>query len=159
MGHFSGTIYDRIDGLKNVFEVAFGQTVLDLGCNCGLVAYELSKYEPKAITGIDRDQRDIQNARRIFERVPVESRFMCKDVFEAELQPHDIVLFLGLWHHLDTGPKFDTLLQRIVDATKDLLVVRSNEAVGWLPDGFELVEALPATKVVGALRVYKRITK
>ena len=83
-----------------------GKSVLDVGCNCGIVAYEISKQAPKLIHGVDIEPRCIFTARMIFQGVPVESRFDCVDLGNerkltaAIRDDYEVVLFLRVYKQL-----------------------------------------------------------
>jgi ribosomal protein L11 methylase PrmA len=80
-----------------------GRSVLDAGCNVGIVAYEIAKRGPAFIHGVDVDGFSVQAAREIFHAVPVRSRFERLDLtrpgrLEAGLEPsYDVVLLLSVY--------------------------------------------------------------
>ena len=82
------------------------RTVLDAGCNMGILAYEIAKHEPKFIHGIDRSIGYIRTAQMIFLGVALDSQFDRLDMSRAKeltaaLRPsYDIVLFLSVYQHL-----------------------------------------------------------
>jgi 2-polyprenyl-3-methyl-5-hydroxy-6-metoxy-1,4-benzoquinol methylase len=103
---FKGTWPDRLVGLFDCGIDYAGRSVLDLGCNIGIVAYEVSKRGPRLIHGIDVDRESIVTAQRIFRAAPVHSRFEQIDAgdvhrLRSALEPsYDIVLFLSVYLHL-----------------------------------------------------------
>jgi 2-polyprenyl-3-methyl-5-hydroxy-6-metoxy-1,4-benzoquinol methylase len=105
---FTGEWSDRLDSLFSCGVDFTGRSILDLGCNMGIVAYEVAKLGPISIHGIDLNRQHIQIARSIFQAVPVESRFDCMSIassrFEAALAPmYNTVLLLSVYHHLKRG--------------------------------------------------------
>jgi SAM-dependent methyltransferase len=103
---FAGTWEDRIADLFDAGIDFRGRTVLDVGCNMGIVAYEVSKKSPETIHGLDVYKPAIRIARRIFSGVPIKHRFDVVDICDERklrscLSPsYDIVLLLSVWHHL-----------------------------------------------------------
>ena len=83
-----------------------GKTVLDAGCNIGIIAYELSKRGAASIHGIDHYRSGIYAARNIFAGVDIPSRFDILDMtrdrkLRRSLKPgYDIVLFMSVWQHV-----------------------------------------------------------
>lgn len=95
--------------LAGVFECGVdfsGKTVLDAGCNVGIIAYEIAKKAPSFIHGMDNYRAGIYAARNIFLGVDIPSRFDVADLTNDRklrkiLQPaYDVVLFMSVWQHL-----------------------------------------------------------
>lgn len=103
---FVGDWNHRIGDLFNCGVEFRGRTVLDAGCNMGLLAYEIAKHEPKFIQGIDHGKDYVRVARMIFLGVDIESRFdqvdMTRDrALTAVLLPdYDVVIFLAVYPHI-----------------------------------------------------------
>lgn len=75
---FAGNWEERLSG---VFCVNYAnKSVLDVGCNIGIVACEISKRSPASIRGCDIHTRSIEAAKAIFVGSPVPSRFEALDV-------------------------------------------------------------------------------
>ena len=83
-----------------------GKTVLDAGCNLGIVGYEISKLGPASYHGVDSYQPALEVARAIFSGVSVVHRFDRVDLRRHDrlarvLSPtYDIVLFLSVYQHI-----------------------------------------------------------
>lgn len=83
-----------------------GKTILDAGCNIGIIDYEISKRKPASIHGIDTYRPGILAARNIFLGVDLPSRFDVLDLTDDRklrkiLEPsYDIVLFMVVWQHV-----------------------------------------------------------
>jgi ribosomal protein L11 methylase PrmA len=83
-----------------------GKSILDAGCNLGIVGYEISKQGPSFYHGLDIYPPALSVARAIFSGVPVEHRFDRVDLgnekqIAAVLKPaYDIVIFLAVFGHI-----------------------------------------------------------
>lgn len=83
-----------------------GKSILDAGCNVGVIDYEISKFGPSFIHGIDNYRAGIYAARNIFAGVEIPSRFEILDMADdrrlrRSLEPsYDIVLFMSVWQHI-----------------------------------------------------------
>jgi SAM-dependent methyltransferase len=106
-----GYHHNRLDGLCDLIPRAPGASVLDIGCNRGLVAFELVSAGASLVHGCDNYELGIQTAREIFADCDVRSRFEVVDLTEGsaalerafgqDYQPrYDIVLFLAVYHKL-----------------------------------------------------------
>jgi 2-polyprenyl-3-methyl-5-hydroxy-6-metoxy-1,4-benzoquinol methylase len=173
--NFSGNLFDRLRGLDFLLEQCADCTIMDIGCNEGLVAYEFARNGAKLVHGFDRDGQRVRFARRLFRDVPIESRFVRTNLavsgaeFQAKhrsvlLPEYDIVLFLGVYHHL----KRQMPVHRLHGLVEELL----NRSGHWFVDrgkcideyesrirskGFELAHSSPAIKGHGGLlQVYRR---
>jgi len=102
----------RLDGIGDILNRANGATVLDIGCNRGMVGYEFAMNGASRVMGCDLFVPGIEAARQVFSDVTgCSHRFeICdlstgpagfKKVFgkDAELR-HDIVLLLSTYHKL-----------------------------------------------------------
>ena len=100
---YNGTISERLSGIFDVDLDYAGKSILDVGCNIGIIGYEISKSRPKLIHGIDSYRPAIDTARRIFMGVDTESAFHAVDLandraLHRVLEPqYDIVLLLAVW--------------------------------------------------------------
>jgi SAM-dependent methyltransferase len=77
-----------------------GCSILDIGCGTG----EILKLLPQVTySGIDHNEANIRSAKRKFGR---KARFICDridNVFKYDLKDYDIILAVGVLHHLDEG--------------------------------------------------------
>jgi ribosomal protein L11 methylase PrmA len=94
-----------LDGIFSAGVDYAGKSILDVGCNMGVVAYEISKLGPNSIHGIDILRPHIETARMIFLGSPVESRFDCLNLGSRRLgqilrSQYDIVMLLAVYHHM-----------------------------------------------------------
>lgn len=99
----------RLDGILDLVIRAEGARVLDVGCNRGLVGFELANNRARLVHGCDIDADCIGFCRRLFiDLRNVETRFevvdltagaAALDVFGKSAQ-YDIVLMLATYHKL-----------------------------------------------------------
>ncbi|MFV1979020.1 MAG: class I SAM-dependent methyltransferase [Myxococcota bacterium] len=172
---FTGNLFDRSRGLEPVLEDCRGETILDIGSCDGLVAYEFARAGASTIHGLERDAADVYFANRLFRDVPTESRFIQADLsisgpefdrrYGQKLLPaYDMLLFLGVYHHLKRqaapealGSLIDVLLRR----TRRRAVVRTKQ-IDEMEErlrtaGFARVgEEFPEVAGMGPLRIYER---
>lgn len=98
----------RLDGLIDIVMRARGASVLDIGCNRGLVGFELANNGAEVVHGCDNYEAGIKVARELFADIRhVRSQFEVVDLREGPgaLKPYfgqtyDIVLLLATYHKL-----------------------------------------------------------
>lgn len=98
----------RLDGMTDLVVRARGASVLDVGCNRGLVGFEMANNGAKVVHGCDHYERGILTARELFADLrAVEQQFEVVDLSKgaAALRPfgdrrYDIVLMLATYHKL-----------------------------------------------------------
>jgi len=74
----------RLNGFSDLLLQAQGMSILDVGCNRGLLSYEFSNNGAKLIHGLDNYEPGIATAREIFADIPqVESQFEVVDLTEG----------------------------------------------------------------------------
>jgi ribosomal protein L11 methylase PrmA len=109
-----------------------GRTILDVGCNIGMVSYEIAKTGPRLIHGIDSDLPSLAIARRIFAAVDVETRLERIDLanlqeLKARLEDrYDVVLFLSVYQPLlkRRGPVARDVVRELARRCSGSLLVR-----------------------------------
>lgn len=106
----------RMDGISDLVMRARGASVLDVGCNRGLVAFEFANNGARLVHGCDLYAEGIQTAREIFKDLNnVQSRFEVVDLTkEGAIEvfgnyPYDIVLLLAVVHKLRRVMKEDDM--------------------------------------------------
>jgi tRNA (mo5U34)-methyltransferase len=79
-----------------------GWTVLDIGCNAGFYSQEMKRRGAARVLGIDSDARCLVQARFAAEVADLTIEFKQMSVYEVPLleERFDLVLFLGVFHHL-----------------------------------------------------------
>ncbi len=98
----------RMDGMTDLVVRARGATVLDVGCNRGLVGFEMANNGAVRVHGCDSYGLGIQTARELFADLrSVESQFEVVDLKRGVSalapfgkRPYDIVLMLATYHKL-----------------------------------------------------------
>lgn len=101
----------RLDGLRRLLKWSRGATVLDIGTHTGVVAREFARAGAKAIDGVDIWPRSVWYASAAVRKYPaVRTRFRVCDLtggmeaLKDALHPmpwrYDVVLYLGVHHHL-----------------------------------------------------------
>lgn len=111
----------RLDGMLDLVVRARGASVLDIGCNRGMVGFEMACNGATRVFGCDNYVKGIATAREVFADLrTVESRFEFVQLdqgpkayaaafgAEAELK-HDIVLLLATMHKLKRVMSADDL--------------------------------------------------
>lgn len=171
---FTGSIFDRVEGIDYLLDRCRGASILDIGACDGLVAYEFAKCGADLIHGFDCNISDVAFAMRLFRSVPVESAFIHANVAlgpERFIENHesvlrdsyDIVLFLGVYHHLKRQMKPDrlsALLDCLLRKSKRCFAIRTNLVAECesqiLSSGFKLVHETEECSKAGKLQVYQR---
>lgn len=119
----------RLDGITDLVLRARGATVMDIGCNRGLVGFEMANNGARVVHGCDNYAEGIETARQIFiDLRNVESQFEVVDLTlgPVSLKPFalegwDIVLFLATYHKLKrvmSGAALSELVQHVGKRTK-----------------------------------------
>lgn len=127
---FKGAWSDRIDNLFGHYHIE-NRRILDIGCNMGVVGYEICKHAPALYHGIDLLASHLQVARFIFKAVPVPSAFYEADLLEEPWPTHtkeyDIVYLLAVFHHLEkwsSTEKACAILRPIIEGCTETIVFR-----------------------------------
>jgi SAM-dependent methyltransferase len=104
----AGVYNYRLDGMGDLLCRAGGASVLDIGCNRGLVGYDFALNGAALVHGCDVYEEGILTARELFADLRgCESRFESVDLTQGPKamqvfgdQPYDIVLMLATYHKL-----------------------------------------------------------
>jgi SAM-dependent methyltransferase len=123
----------RLDGLTDIVLRAKGQKVLDLGCNRGLVGFEMANNGATTVHGCDIDAECIQIARGVFADLrAVESRFEVVDLTKEMPFPnerYDIILMIATYHKIKRvmgAAELSALMQNLIRRTDKFFVWRGN---------------------------------
>jgi 2-polyprenyl-3-methyl-5-hydroxy-6-metoxy-1,4-benzoquinol methylase len=124
----------RLDGLTDLVLRAKGASVLDIGCNRGLVGFEMANNGARMVHGCDIDADCINVARGVFADLrAVESRFEVVDLTKEipfPKQHYDIVLMIATYHKLKRVMKPDALSDLVRN-----LASRTDKFFGWRGNG------------------------
>jgi 2-polyprenyl-3-methyl-5-hydroxy-6-metoxy-1,4-benzoquinol methylase len=149
----------RLDGLTDIVLRAKGQKVLDLGCNRGLVGFEMANNGASIVHGCDIDEGCISVARGVFADLrAVESRFDVVDLTKEMPFPkerYDIVLMIATYHKIKRvmpAESLTALITNLAKRTDKFFVWRGN---GEMPEAEEEMAALDRDlKGAGLKRVH-----
>jgi len=173
--NFSGDLFQRFIGLDPLLDEAEGGSVLDIGSNEGLISYEFAKAGARTLHGFERDRDRVLFARRLFRDVPAQSHFdtanmavsgsdFAKAHGDVLLPKYDIVLFLGVYHHLigqTPRENVDDLVVSLLDRAETWFAVRTNMLDDFesviTNHNFERTHETPSNGTVGLLRLYRRV--
>ena len=140
---FLGSWPTRLNGLFDVGVSFADQRILDVGCNMGIVGYEVCKQGPAHYHGVELLETHCEIARSIFSAVPVDSAFHNLDVTDASMrkqvlrEDYDVVLYLAVHHHLIKKRG----LARAEETARDLLA-RCRRSLIYRGDDFDAFAAL-----------------
>lgn len=168
---------DRVAGLRDLFQIARGMSVLDVAMNHGLVGLEFARRGVSLIHGCDYHDAGVLAARGIFAEFKIPSKFEVVDLtrgpealqaaFGADYLPHyDIVLFLGIYHKLKDQTS-DAVIERLVRhlaaraahyfVTRAASSVLLDELAPILTDaGMTKVHFSALSPVVGPMEIWQR---
>lgn len=128
----------RLDGVGDILWRCPGASVLDIGCNRGMVGYEMAQHGAVMVDGVDNYEEGITVARHIFSDMRhVTSRFVVADLskgvkaFDAAMEGgakhYDIVLALAVFHKLQRqmpNNEFDAMVTEFGKRARSYLVWR-----------------------------------
>ena len=98
----------------------FGQQILEVGCDCGIVSCFLARLFPQAhITAIDRTENAIKAAKQLAGRLHVENvTFLQRDIAQLGEQQYDTVVSMRTIHEniadAEIQPAFALLLEQAI---------------------------------------------
>jgi glycosyltransferase involved in cell wall biosynthesis len=173
--HGKWNVQERIFGLQPVLTAAKGADILDLGAAEGLIAREFFKHGANSVTGFELSGHRVDLARGVCASWS-QAKFFQADIgdwrkfvqtLEEPLKAfYDIVLYLGVHHHLPQTFRKLTMLNA-VKLSRGLLAIRTTEVV-WASDrihetvmshGFRCVSETKDSSTshpMGPLRIYQR---
>jgi len=139
--HGKWPLDSRLEGIADVLEECAGKTILDLGCAEGAIARSFMENGAASVHGFEYDEtrvldarnrcKDFQGATFRVSDLSDWPRFIEKNA-DILLEHYDIVLYLGLHHHLPPGKRKDILMAASSLADK-CLVIRTPNAL-WEQD-------------------------
>lgn len=136
--HGKWPLADRLKDLETVFAACRGATVLDLGCAEGVIARRCLERGAKLVHGLDLELGRVHAASRLCAAWPESHLFIEANLDDWQairdaarrvlLARYDIVLYLGIQHHLATPGRLATLDDAIAMAGR-LFAVRTTPEV------------------------------
>jgi hypothetical protein len=166
----------RLAGLEPVLEECRGATLLDLGAAEGIISCEFAKRGANLVHAFELDASRVAVANELLAKTSVPEHVARKanladwDRFARENadileDAYDIVLFLGLYHHLPSATRGHAL-ERALALTSDWFALRTPSTLARKDDlvgairakGFRLVQELetPAADGMGWLGLFRR---
>lgn len=117
--HGKWPLESRLVGLERLHSIAKGQSILDLGCSECVVAYSFLSRGAALAHCIDKDKDYVEHGKKIIEHflsshayradISPWNEFIASEVGANLLASYNIVLFLGVYHHLPVGTRKDVL--------------------------------------------------
>lgn len=150
----------RLDGISDLVNRSRGASVLDIGCNRGLVGFEFANNGASLVHGCDNYQVGIQTARELFADLrSVQSRFEVVDLLgggnaistafgKSYSDRYDIVVMLATYHKLKRIMPVDDLNKLMMHLGK-----RTGKYFGWRGYATELKELDKLFSMVGLTRI------
>ena len=128
----------RLDGISDLVNRAKGASVLDIGCNRGLVAFEMANNGAQIVHGCDNYADGIRTAREIFADIRnVQSQFEVVDLTKGfmalrplAIEGWDIVLMLATYHKLKRVMEAGALTELMANIGS-----RTKQFFGWRGPG------------------------
>jgi len=151
----------RLDGISDLVLRARGASVFDIGCNRGLVGFELANNGAILVHGCDNYREGIETARGLFiDLRTVESRFEVVDLKRGPdavkaafgkyyLEAYDIVVLLATYHKLKRQLDEATLNKVILHFGK-----RTKTYFAWRGYAPEVAELDRLLETVGLQRIH-----
>jgi len=149
---------ERLAGMRSILSEAEGASVLDLGAAEGIVSHEFARRGAAVIHAFERDEGRVQIARKLLDGTDA-TEIVVRDadladwsVFETDhadvlRDKYDVVLFLGLYHHLPDAGRRAGLAGALARAGRWLALrtperfARDDDLVRFCEDrGFRLIE-------------------
>jgi 2-polyprenyl-3-methyl-5-hydroxy-6-metoxy-1,4-benzoquinol methylase len=151
-----------IRGLLRSGEVR-GRCVLDVGCAEGDIALRFWNAGASLVHGVDIRKNAILEARK---KIPENAamRFWVSDIEHNSedfmLPKYDIVLFLGVYHHLSNADR-NSVLAWLIGKCEVYFLIRTNSLypITWTFANFEHIKYVSPAKKVGRLDVFKRVQR
>lgn len=117
----------RMDGLTDLVARARGASVMDIGCNRGLVGFEFANNGASLVHGCDNYEPGILTARELFADLrAVRSQFEVVDLTKSDAlrpfgeQRYDVTVMLATYHKLKRvmpAPKLSDLIKTVAGLT------------------------------------------
>jgi SAM-dependent methyltransferase len=137
---------ERLDGVGDILRRAPGASVLDIGCNRGLISMEFAWHGAACVHGCDIYEPGVQTAREIFGQMRCESHFVVADLTGGAdaltrafgryyRKQYDVVLLLAVYMKIRkdmTADAASDLVFHLAQRTGKFLVLR--DKIKWYPE-------------------------
>lgn len=169
---------DRLVGLQPLLDEGTGATILDVGCHRGAVAEAFARRGARLIHGVDIYRPGLDAAAERLQSYKTDAVFSrcdlvggmsaLKEAIPALRSSYDMVLYLGMHHHLVRqmpAAPLNQLIDGLIDVTGTFCAVRTSpKQLAALHDlfierRFELwSKHQDHSQPVGPIRIYRRRT-
>lgn len=136
--HGKWPLADRFKDLDAVFAACQDATIIDFGCAEGVIARRCLEHGARLVHGLEVDESRVHTAAALAADWPDANFFFHADLDDWQdirararqvlLPQYDIVLYLGIQHHLATPARLDTL-QDAIDMAGKVFAIRTTGAV------------------------------
>lgn len=122
----------RIHAIKPLLHICKNMSILDLGCAEGLIGMEFIKNGASLVQGFDINKERIKEGNRINEFPNLE--LTACDIANWEIlssylsDSYDVVLMLGVYHHLPEEKRKDLLI-KVINLQPKYFAFRANQRV------------------------------
>jgi precorrin-6B methylase 2 len=117
---------ERWCDVETVIDLRADDEALDIGCAEGLITLEVAR-RVRSVRGIEIDHHRVAAAERLRRRLgAMNARFEAGNICDIDLpaRSYDVVLFLGVLHHLP-GRRRMAVLRTCLDAARRQVVLRT----------------------------------
>lgn len=169
IGRRAGTdIKERLSGIEFLLGETNNKSVLDIGCAEGLISLEFAKNGASTINGFDIQDISINKAIQVFEQADINTPYTFKQVnlnnFNNAIDSfgtddnYDIVLFLGVYHHLNRDSALK-VLNYCFSHSNEYVAIRTDSNLPHIKEmqKFELIKDDNSKNITGRIRIYKKI--
>ena len=171
--HGNWPLKDRLAGLESLMECCRGLSVLDFGSAEGVVALECLRSGASLVHGFELDRSRVDVSRELCEayrtavfRVANLSPWEAFEEANADLllEAYDVVLYLGIHHHLPTAER-RAVIDNALKKAQLLFAIRTPPATSAADDldnvitsaGFEILnQNQPRLAAQGDVKIYAR---
>jgi trans-aconitate methyltransferase len=122
------TTQTRVAEMASLRSIVPGRTVLDIGCNAGLVSILAAQWGARRVTAVDVSQPSIALLKDVAARhaLPIDSRVANFAELSPERDRSDVVLMLEVIHWLVAqGSKIDPVIEKLSSLTGQTLVIET----------------------------------
>lgn len=166
---FKGRWVDRIEHLFTCGVDFSGKEILDVGCNMGIVGYEICKHGPAHYHGIEVLKEHVKVAQSIFLAVGTPHWFDNVDLSKRRdvlNTSYDVTLYLAVHQHIARTkgyPTAEVVALDVMARTKEFLIFRGPEREYFAElaaEGhFEPWGEVHRSEILYPLQVFKKVVR